>query len=252
MLTERAGWPAGHDLTYLGTVPSTMETARALGQHAGRPHWVAARAQSAGQARRGRGWASPEGTLAVTLVLRPACGPGELALYSFVAALALQDALAHWLPGAALALKWPNDVLVQGGKAAGILLQGEAGQAPRLFVGIGVNLNAAPSPGVLEPGALAPVCVAEAAGTGPIDPLDMLTRLACAFEARAATFAAEGFAPIRAAWLAGAARLGQPLSARLGHETVSGRFETVDAAGQLILDTGQGLRAIAAADVFFP
>jgi BirA family biotin operon repressor/biotin-[acetyl-CoA-carboxylase] ligase len=153
---------------------------------------------------------------------------------------------------AALSLKWPNDVLVNGRKAAGILLEssGRGGQLDWLSVGIGVNLAAAPDPGTLEEGAVAPISVAEVAGTVPT-PEEFLTELAIAFDGIYAQFVKYGFDPIRRAWLAHAARLGDRIVARTGREEIAGRFDTIDAEGNLVLFTDQGPRAIAAADVFF-
>ena len=95
-------------------------------------------------------------------------GPAQAALRSFVAALALADALeAVGVAGARIALKWPNDVLMDGGKLAGILLESTARDGlVTLVVGIGVNLAHAPEPGVLETGAVTPVSLDRSAGVG--------------------------------------------------------------------------------------
>jgi BirA family biotin operon repressor/biotin-[acetyl-CoA-carboxylase] ligase len=112
------------------------------------PTWICALEQTAARGRRGRAWANPPGNFAASLVLRPEGAPGHAALRSFVAALALRDAfLAAGAPEAALSLKWPNDVLLNGGKVAGILLEsiGAGGRIDSLIIGIGVNLAAAPA-----------------------------------------------------------------------------------------------------------
>jgi BirA family biotin operon repressor/biotin-[acetyl-CoA-carboxylase] ligase len=155
-------------------------------------------------------------------------------------------------PGPVTAIKWPNDVLLNGGKIAGILLEsvGTGGQISHLAVGIGVNLAKAPPAAALEPGAVAPVSLLGETGL-VIDPLDFLAPLARGFAHYAATFERYGFAPIRAAWLARAARIGQRITARTGTETLTGTFETIDDTGALILATGSERRAISAADIFF-
>jgi BirA family biotin operon repressor/biotin-[acetyl-CoA-carboxylase] ligase len=157
----------------------------------------------------------------------------------------LHDVLAA-LTDRPLALKWPNDVLLDGGKVAGILLEsaGTAGRLDRLVVGIGVNLASAPVQ--VEEGALPPVALGLA-----LPPESFLDRLAPAFALREAEFRREGFAPIRAAWLARAARLGQPIVARTGRESRSGVFQDVDPTGALVLGTPLGAQLVAAADVFF-
>jgi len=186
--------------------------------------------------------------------MRPAEPVQEVALRSFVAALALCDALEEAAPGADLALKWPNDVLLSGGKLAGILLESSsAGRGvAHLAIGIGVNLGHAPE--AVDGAGFAPVSLREVTGTD-IGPEAFLDILAPAYAAREAQFLQLGFAPVRAAWLARAARLGEQITARTGSgETmreITGVFETVDALGNLVLSGPQGRRAIPAADVFF-
>jgi len=97
---------------------------------------------------------------------------------------------------------------------------------------------------------VAPVSLAEGLGA-EVGPEAFLTPLARAFEARARSFATYGFAPIRTAWLDRAARKGETVTARTGSHEVTGRFETLDDAGRLILATPAGRQAIAAAEVFF-
>ena len=242
-------WPAGVGRQVLAEVDSTnAEAARIAGQVAG-PLWIMARRQLAGRGRRGRRWHDPGGNFAATLLMRSEAPPEQLALRSFVAALALQDALAALLGRAdPLALKWPNDVLLNGGKLAGILLESPGGGV--LLVGIGVNLRHAPDPAALEPGALRPVSLLGETGLA-VSAEEMLDALAPAFARREAQLAGQGFAVIREAWLARAARLGRPVTARIGRETVTGRFETVDGQGRLVLSTGDGRRAIPAAELFF-
>lgn len=231
-----------------------MTEAARLAPHLTGPAWVFAHCQTAGRGRRGRDWLAPAGNFAATLVFRPAVSPPTAALYSFVAALALHRALAEVTgQGAVLSIKWPNDVLLNGGKVAGILLESVSsggGAVGHLAVGIGVNLAHAPPASGLEPGAMPAVSVAGETGLA-IPPLDFLAPLACAFAQHAATFETQGFAPIRHAWLAHAARIGQTVTARTGTETVTGTFETIDDTGALILTSATGRRAISAADIFF-
>ena len=215
--------------------------------------WITAGYQTAGRGRRARPWTSPPGNFHGTLVLKPQEPAETVALRSFVAALALRDALVTLtgLP-ASFTLKWPNDVLCNGGKLAGILLEssGLGGPDPVLCIGIGVNLIAAPDPDQVEPGAVPPVSLLQETGLR-FTPETFLAALAPAFAARVATFRADGFAPLRSDWLAHAARLGEPIRARTGTVTRDGVFETIDVQGNLILRTSQGPLAIPAAEVFF-
>jgi BirA family biotin operon repressor/biotin-[acetyl-CoA-carboxylase] ligase len=237
----------------LDSVDSTNAEAARIAPGLTGPCWVVAGVQTAGRGRRGRPWRSIRGNFYGTLVERPAGPPDRVALRSFVAAVALGEALGR-LTGApeAVALKWPNDVLVNGGKAVGILLEGVGARqgVDHLAVGIGVNLIAAPDPGEVEPGALRPVSVLAETGVR-ITPEAMLDALAPAYAHWAGRLDAEGFAPLRAAWLARAARLGETIRARTGTRERSGRFETIDETGALVLLTAQGREAIPAAEVFF-
>jgi BirA family biotin operon repressor/biotin-[acetyl-CoA-carboxylase] ligase len=246
-------WPKGVDRIVLDRVDSTNSEAARVAPGLSGPTWIMAREQTAARGRRGRAWVNPPGNFAATLVMRPAADPAQAALRSFVAALALADALAALCgPGVTLALKWPNDVLMNGGKVAGILLE-SAGQGTgltHLAIGIGVNLVAAPPPGMVEPGAVPPVSVMGETGLR-LTQDEMLGALATAYAAQEAQFVTYGFAPVRTAWLARAARIGQSLTARTGTETVTGTFETLGEDGSLILATPAGRRAIQAADVFF-
>ncbi|MDP2086149.1 MAG: biotin--[acetyl-CoA-carboxylase] ligase [Gemmobacter sp.] len=248
-----ADWPEGVGRVILAETDTTLaEAARraALGEG---PCWILAGFQTAGRGRRGRPWVSPRGNFHATLLMRPKGGPSEAALRSFVAALALRDALVR-LTGLsqAFALKWPNDLLLNGGKVSGILLEslGSQGGVDHLAVGIGVNLIAAPSPDQVEPGAVPPVSVLGETGVR-IAPEALLDAVAPAFAAQEAALAQGGFAPIRAAWLAHAARLGEAITARTGTTTRHGIFDTIDPSGALVLRTPTGLETIPAADIHF-
>ncbi|WP_372609971.1 biotin--[acetyl-CoA-carboxylase] ligase [Aquicoccus sp.] len=245
------GWPVGYGRRVLDEVDSTMQEAARLAGGLERPEWILARRQTRGRGRRGRAWIDPEGNFAATLVMRPEGPAAHVALRSFVAALALHDALALAVGRTGgLSLKWPNDVLLNGGKLAGILLEssGQAGQIGHLAIGIGVNLRDVP--GTTEEGAVRPVSLVGETGVG-VDPEEFLDLLAPAYAKWEAQFRAGGFAPIREAWLTRAARLGDEIVARTVREEWRGVFETVDGAGNLVLSTAEGRRAIAAAEVFF-
>jgi BirA family transcriptional regulator, biotin operon repressor / biotin---[acetyl-CoA-carboxylase] ligase len=217
------------------------------------PTWILAGVQTAGRGRRARPWSSPQGNFHGTLVLKPVEPPEAVALRSFAAALALRDAFVQLtgLPGS-YALKWPNDVLCNGGKIAGILLesQGLSGANPVLCIGIGVNLIAAPDASQVELGAVAPVSLLGETGLR-VTPEAFLDALAPAYARWERIFTTEGFAPLRTEWLSHAARLGEVIRARTGSDTREGVFETIDGAGNLILRMTHGPVAIPAAEVFF-
>lgn len=217
------------------------------------PAWFLGLEQTAGRGRRARPWSSPRGNFHATLLMQPTESESVVALRSFAAALALRDAMVRCVgPDAGVTLKWPNDVLLNGGKVAGILLESTStkGGVAHLSIGFGVNLIAAPDAKLLEAGALPAVTVLEQTGQR-VTPEAFLDLLAPAYARWEAVFVEQGFAPLRMEWLSHAARLGEVISARTGSQIRVGRFETVDASGALILSTAVGPVAISAADVFF-
>jgi len=246
-------WPQGVARHVLDRVDSTNLEAFRLAPSLTGPAWIMARQQQAGRGRRGRAWTDPQGNFAATLVLRPQGAASDAARLSFVAALAVHQAL-HDLCGPTLnlSLKWPNDVLLNGGKLSGILLEssGAGGQVAVLAIGIGINLMAAPDASQVETGALRPVSLAGETGL-IVGQDDMLDALARRMDEGIRQMAAYGFAPIRAAWLARAARLGETITARTGTTETIGRFDGIDETGALILTGPRGRQAIPAADIFF-
>ncbi len=212
------------------------------------PTWIMALEQTAARGRRGRSWATPHGNFAGTLVMLRKEDPGTAALRSFVTSLALFrtfDAVTG-RPDA-FALKWPNDVLLKGGKIAGILLESSG---DHLVIGIGVNLLHAPTADQVEEGALRPMSLARDLGLN-VPAEVFLDTLASEYALLEDQFVTHGFAPIRRAWLAHAAKLGNVITAKTMRETITGTFEDVDKDGSLILKTSSGRHSITAADVFF-
>lgn len=237
-------WPPALGRVILDTVDSTnTEALRRKGQG---DAWILTHAQPGGVGRRGQRWEMPKGNFAASLILHLDEPLTALAQRSFVAALALHKTL-DGLGVADISLKWPNDVLVGGRKLAGILLASEPGV---IVIGIGVNLVAAPHPASLAEGALPPISLKEVLHTPP-EAEEFLALLATAFQHFETQMRDFGFAPIRAAWLAHAARLGEVIHARLPDRSESGTFETIDDTGALVLRTAKGPLALAAAEVFF-
>lgn len=246
-------WPIGYGKRVLAEVDSTLNEAARIAPTLTGPEWILALRQTAGRGRRGRAWTDPRGNLASTLVMRPEGEPGQIALRSFVAALALYDAcIAVTGRATGLSLKWPNDVLLNGGKLAGILLEsaGQAGGVTHLAIGIGVNLAEAPPVENVEGGALRPVSLLSETGA-MVTPEAFLSELALAYDRYETQFTTYGFEPIRTAWLSRAAKLGEVITARTATSETVGTFETVDATGNLVLNTAKGRVTIPAADVFF-
>jgi len=249
-VTDEPAWPQGYALSEFDSIDSTNEEARrmALAGEAG-PVWISAAQQSAGRGRRGRGWETPSGNLAATLLLRPDRSPGEAAQLSFVAALAASDVVHALAPTGRIEVKWPNDVLADGRKIAGILLESASvggGRLDWLAIGIGINLAYHPE------GTEFPATSLASLGEEVPAARDVLRRLACQWAKWYEEWTARGFGIIRDAWLARAANLGVRIRARLQKEETSGVFEGIDEAGALILrETHDRTRIIAAGEVFF-
>ncbi len=214
-----------------------------------RPTWILAHEQTSGRGRRGRPWRAPKGHFAATLAFRPLCGAAAAAQRSFLMANALYESLALWVNRARLSVKWPNDVLLDDGKVAGILLEsaGSTGLVDWLCIGVGVNLDEVPPD---DGNAFAPVSLGRIVGHA-VDPEDFLDVLATSYATQEGLLAENGFQPIRRAWLQNAARLGEIITARTGADEITGRFETVDEAGNLVLSVAGARQVVAAADIFF-
>jgi BirA family biotin operon repressor/biotin-[acetyl-CoA-carboxylase] ligase len=236
--------PSGARIEIFERLDSTSLEAkrRAEGGEAG-PLWLRALQQTSGYGRRGAEWRQQEGDVAATFLFRPSAEPDALPQLSFVAALAVFDAIRRAAPKAPLALKWPNDVLADGGKIAGILLELVGGPPARVALGVGVNVVTAPS------GLDYPTARLLDFSDAPPDPRAFVETLDEAFDAWRRSWEKEGFAPIREAWLARAEGRGKKIRVRLPVETVEGVFEDLDIAGALILSCDGVRRTIAAGAV---
>ena len=226
------------------TNAEALSRARA-GEHG--PLWITAAAQSAGRGRRGSQWISPPGNLYATLLLTEPSSPQDAPQLSFVAALALHDAVLACAPelGDEVRLKWPNDVLLNGSKVAGLLIEGESAPVFAAAIGIGVNCNNHP----LETSYPATDL---AAAEAPVAPSTLIEALSAAMIARLDQWdAGTNFAMIRAAWLERAAGLGGDIRVRLPERELTGKFRGLDDAGRLLLQqAGQPVETITAGSVF--
>ncbi len=213
------------------------------------PVWITAAVQTAGRGRRGRTWSTRRGNLAATLLTLTDRPPAEAAQLSFVAALAACDLADTCLGPGVARLKWPNDVLVHGRKAVGILVESGARADGRLWLAVGIGVNLAHAPQDVERPATA---FADHMSGPPPQPRATLEVLATAFERWRGAWATQGFPPIAAGWSVRATGIGQRCEARLPNRTLAGVAEGLDPDGalRLRLDDG-GLERITAGDVFF-
>ena len=241
------GLPAPFRQLALDRVGSTNDEARRLAQTGGAADFlvITATEQTSGRGRRGRRWVSPPGNLHCSILLTVG-RLAEAAQLGFVAAVALVDALAELVPKAQVRCKWPNDVLADGAKVAGMLLE-SAGEG-WLVLGIGIDVVAAPPPDQVG----YPAASLAGLGFGG-DAGAVLAALCAALGPWVERWRDEGFSPIRLAWLERCRGLGQPIVVRLETETLTGLFAGLDGDGALLLDQGgDGQRRLMAGDVFFP
>jgi BirA family transcriptional regulator, biotin operon repressor / biotin---[acetyl-CoA-carboxylase] ligase len=229
------------------TLGSTNAEALALARAGERgPLWLTAATQSAGRGRRGSQWVSPAGNLHTTLLLSEPSPPAQAPQLSFVAALAVHDAVTACAPqlGPLLKVKWPNDLLVGQAKIAGILIEGESEPVFAVAIGIGVNCAAHPE------NTDYPATDLAAAGARVVTDT-LFAALSAAMERRLAQWnRGQGFGAIRADWLKRAAGLGEILRVRLPERQLSGLFKGLDDNGRLLLEQGGRISAITAGEVF--
>lgn len=242
--------PPGFSLHRIEAVGSTNDEARQRlndGAAAGTIVW--ALEQTGGRGRDGRIWSSPRGNLYASIILRPVGTPAVVAQLGFVAALAVGATVRRFVPDpGGVAFKWPNDVLLDGRKVAGILLESEGARAEGvdgIVMGIGINVAFFPAD------ARIPATSLVAAGADGATPALALAVLAQELDVQLQLWGREGFAPIRRQWLSRAHALGAEIVVRLPRETLEGIFSDVDAAGLLMLETATGRRSISVGDVFF-
>ncbi len=236
---------AGVKLIAHETIGSTNTEAMALAHRGERgPLWVTAARQTSGRGRRGNAWVSEPGNLYVTLLLVDVAPPQRAGELSFVAALAVYDAVMALAPTLAsrLAVKWPNDLLLDGEKVAGILIEAEGAAA---VAGIGVNCAHHPAETSFPATDLV-------AGGVSISPAQLFQSLSKTMLLRLQQWdRSVGFAAIRADWLARATGLGQDIRVRLPGQELAGRFHDLDETGRLLLRLADGrVQTISAGEVF--
>jgi BirA family transcriptional regulator, biotin operon repressor / biotin---[acetyl-CoA-carboxylase] ligase len=241
--------PSGYRLIRHDSLGSTNDEAKRLAREGAAEGTVVwARTQTAGRGRLGHVWVSPPGNLYVSLILHPDCPPPCAAQLGFVAALAVGDALVALLPRLqGLSYEWPNDVLVNRRKIAGILLESEMTKPDELaFLIVGVGINLASSPRAAE----YPATSVSEENLGEVQPATMLEAFCRHFRSEEKRWSEKGFVPIRAAWLARAASHRELIRVRLKTGTVYGRFFDIDDLGALLLEDAGVQHRISAGEVF--
>lgn len=224
---------------------TNAEALRLMRQGERGPLWVTAERQSAGRGRRGRAWVSLAGNLHATLLLTDAGPPENWPQIAFVAALAVHDAVVEVAPDVRpmLELKWPNDLLLAGAKCGGILIEGEGGEEAEGAVAVGIGVNCAAHP----TDAAYPATDLLAHGARASAPM-LFAALSVKMPGRLGQWnRGNGFATVRADWLARAAGLGETVRVRLADKEISGRFDSLDDAGALVLVVPDGGKVVVVA-----
>lgn len=212
------------------------------------PLWLIADRQEKGRGRLSRQWDSPAGNLYASFLLDDPSPSGKVAELSFVLSLALRDAVlaaAGLADDRALELKWPNDLMHYGRKAAGLLLEGGTlGDTPFVVAGFGVNITSHPRQ------TNHPASDLTAAGYR-IDRDGLFGALSDAVAARVAAWnRGGGFAEIRVDWLQHAFGRGRQIRVNTLRESFEAVFEEIDESGRLVVRTEAGPRTVSAGDVF--
>ena len=244
---ERAlnGLPLGQPLHFFAAIGSTNDEARRLAE-AGAPEGtlVVANEQTAGRGRAGRAWQTPRGAaLAASFILRPRLKPARLGRVTMLGGLATAEAIEN-VTGRRTLLKWPNDVLMDERKVAGVLAESAiiGDRIAHVVLGIGINANAGPAGPVQYPAA----SLAEIIGR-PVDRAGLLVALS----RRLGRWYAEiGGEALQEAWQARLAWKGRQVTVQTGASVLEGLAQEVDADGSLILRLASGeLAAVVAGDV---
>lgn len=245
-----------HLLSY-DELDSTNDEARRIAEGGGSHGAVIwAKRQTAGRGRMGRHWVSAEGNLFCSVLLAPHCDVATASQLAFVTAVAAIETLAPILPdGGELTCKWPNDILLNGKKIGGILLEsfetadmtpGHNRMVRWVIVGVGINIESCPENTDI------PATFLKEAGVEIISAKIVLSRFIHHFITTYDLWAKRGFAPVRRKWLEHAFRKGESIEVRLPKETHVGIFEGIDTSGHLLLKpSGKRRMSISAGDVFW-
>jgi BirA family biotin operon repressor/biotin-[acetyl-CoA-carboxylase] ligase len=204
---------------------------------------VIARRQTAGRGRAGRQWFAASGGLALSALMRPAACDGQ---WSLLAGLAVREGLASCVAqGERLRLKWPNDVMVEDAKLAGVLVDSAVrpdGSLDWLVIGVGANLETAPAIADRPTACLAALGFRGGAQEAARMVLERLAHWRGVQER-------QGFGPVRAAWVEAADAVGTPLAARVGGVRLVGRFAGLAESGALRLETETGTLSITTGEI---
>ncbi len=212
------------------------------------PHWIVAGQQTSGRGRQGRIWSSPPGNFYATLLLIDPCDPRHAAKLGFVAGVALLETAQYLCPQlSGLKLKWPNDLLLDGAKLSGILLEGTRLADGRFAVAIGMGVNLA-----FHPDDTPYPATSLAKAGAPVNRADFLTVLSDRFTEQLVLFQqGAGFEAIRTKWMQNASGISRQITVRTPEGSQTGIFDEIDEDGRLLLRQENRSHRIDVGDVCF-
>lgn len=239
----RLSLPADYYLRHMSITESTNTDALNWVIDGNKPKaFFIADSQHAGRGRRGRSWSSPVGNLYASLLVPCPDDLKSLGHYGFAISLAIYDAITSLAPDAPAAVKWPNDVLIDGGKCAGVLMEvGEGSQGKGLVIGFGLNILHAPE------GTPYPVAKLADWRSG-LTTADWASSILKSFFSLIDLPAEQ----LLQRWKKAAKGIGQPIKVNLPDSSIDGLFIDIADDGALLLQTEEGRKQIYAGDVFFP
>lgn len=242
-------WPKGVGLRILDIVDSTNEEAKRSIDNINFPTWIMARFQTAGKGRQGRVWISEFGNLSASLIIKVE-NAQQASLHGYVASLAVRDACIELMGQAdSYRLKWPNDLMFNDGKLAGMLLECiTVEQQTYLIVGVGVNLAMAPQILQTDGVSFNPVSLVGATGV-LVQPEKFLLQLAHSWQEREKQFHENGFSSTRNSWLKCAYGIGTTIRINTGGEVIRGKFIRIDQVGRALLYINKTIVTISAGEM---
>ena len=240
------------DFVYLDETESTNSEALKLANFTDKPTFIIAKKQTNGRGRIDRLWADPVGNFSGSILIKIDEDLQNLALRSFVTALSVFDAIDQKIGKEhVLTIKWPNDILLNGKKICGILLETKnLHHVTALVIGIGINLLSTPKLNEAHRVTTEPGSIFGETGI-KLDPLNLSELIAHHYVLRENQFRTMGFSKIREIWMARAAKLGAKIKARTPNFEYQGKFDSIDEKGQLIIINNGEKKKIAAAEIFF-
>lgn len=237
LLRERGG-ELGAEVRLFDEIDSTNDEAKRAAKN-GAAHGTVfvAESQTKGRGRQGRSWISPRGeNLLFSVLLRLDCAPARLPPLALVAGLAVRDAIAAAAPTASPKVKWPNDVLLEGKKVAGILVEAtlSGARASAVIIGVGINVHTRDFPDEIAARATSIALHAAA----PPDRATILADVVAGLDRDVSHVAARGLGLIHARLTAADALVGR----RITLEEGTGVARGIDLEGRLLFDRDDGAR----------